>query len=433
MKQVLILFCFCISLSTMAQQQAGPIREAMANYDYETALGLISKETPTPQLTFQKAQALRGLNRYREALEAFREVVAGEPENLRAIIEMAECCKLSGRFTEGLKSYEQALALTPENKYLQLQRISLLCIMEQYAQARRFCHEVMANDSSTAVMRLMAQAQEGLMRPDSALYYYKTIVEKEPHDYLSVAKLANLHINTNAPQEAITVTEKYREKDSTNIYVNRQNAQAYCLTKDYRKAIDRYEYLVNQGDSTRMTSYYLGMSYYAIEDYYGAHDFLRIAYKYDPKNINVLYYLGRACAKTSWKKEGVAMLNEAINLAIPSDSIMINLYNGLADCCYYASMYKEQVEAYKEIYKYNPRKKIMLYTIGAAYQDYLKDNKNAEKYLELFLKTKPKGEGEDPKMEKGTLVLGEMTHYTVAERRLNTIRKEQFFKEGQKE
>lgn len=179
-----------------------------------------------------------------------------------------------------------------------------------------------------------------------------------------------------------------------------------------------------------MTCYYLGMSYYAIEDYYGAHDFLRIALKYDPKNINVLYYLGRACAKTSWKKEGVGMLNEAINLAIPSDSVMINLYNGLIDCCNLAGMYKDQAEAYKELYKYNPRRHTILYNIGSIYQDYIGDPKNAQRYLEMFMKTKPKTSASAPQMEEGTLVLNESNFYNAAERRLEAIRKEDFFRRG---
>lgn len=429
MKRFLFLFILAFGVS-LAAQQTDPIREAMANYDYETALSLITQKEPASQLTFQKAQALRGLNRYNEALEAFRQVVAQEPENIRAILDMAECYKIAGRFNESLNGYKQALALKPENKYAQLQYISMLCVTEQYPQAGRICHEVMANDSSTAVIRLMAQAQEGMMRSDSVLYYYKVIVEKEPHDYLSVAKLANLYINLNQPQEAIALTEKYREKNSANIYVNRQNAQAYCLIKDYQKAIDRYEQLVEQGDSTRMTCYYLGMSYYAIEDYYGAHDFLRIAQKYDPKNINVLYYLGRACAKTSWKKEGVGMLNEAINLAIPSDSVMTNLYNGLIDCCNLAGMYREQVDAYKELYKYNSQKHTILYNIGAVYQDYIGDIKNARHYLDLFVKTKPKTNAPASQMEGETPVLNESNFYNAAERRLEAIRKDEFFRKG---
>lgn len=38
------------------------------------------------------------------------------------------------------------------------------------------------------------------------------------------------------------------------------------------------------------------------------HDLLERALKDDNTNINVLYYLGRACSKTSWKEDGVTYL-----------------------------------------------------------------------------------------------------------------------------
>ena len=117
--------------------------------------------------------------------------------------------------------------------------------------------------------------------------------------------------------------------------------------QDYPTAIRRYQYLVNQGDSTFHTCYYLGISYYAIERYYEAHDFLEAARKYDPENVNLLYYLGRSCAKTSWKKQGVEYLEQAINLSIPKDSSMVRLYIGMTDCYKMAQMYKEQLASIK--------------------------------------------------------------------------------------
>ena len=42
-------------------QHTDPIQEAMANYDYETALSLIAQKKTTPPLLLQKGKALRGL------------------------------------------------------------------------------------------------------------------------------------------------------------------------------------------------------------------------------------------------------------------------------------------------------------------------------------------------------------------------------------
>ena len=65
----------------------------MANYDYETALTLIDKETPTIPLLYQKGKALKSLGNNREALQVYEEVILQDSLNPRAYIEAAECCK----------------------------------------------------------------------------------------------------------------------------------------------------------------------------------------------------------------------------------------------------------------------------------------------------------------------------------------------------
>lgn len=131
------------------------------------------------------------------------------------------------------------------------------------------------------------------------------------------------------PEYAIQATERYRERDSTNLIVNQQNALAYCHAEQYPTAIKRYEKLCQQGDSSTQTLYYLGVSYYADEYYYEAHACFSKLQKEMEENPNLLYYLGRCCAKTSWKKEGIEHLEKAIELTIPKDSTMIRLYQRL--------------------------------------------------------------------------------------------------------
>lgn len=429
MKHILV-FLFCLYAIGTCAQQRNSIQEAMSNYDYEKAIELIGREKITPILLYQKAIALKGLNRYFEATNVLLQILEKEPENQRITLELAECYKQTGKFNEALKCYERILSNNPESKYSHIQVITILNIIERFADAKKTCLDLMQRDSSAVSLRLMAQTYLGLNRPLEAIDCYEKIIKLEPNDNASVARLANLYIKLNDFGSAIQVTETYRKTDPSNLYVNRQNAQAYCLLKDYDNAIQRYSYLVNQGDSSMHTCYYLGMSYYAKEKFYDAHDYLRTAYKYEPQNINVLYYLGRACAKTSWKKEGVQLLEEAINLTIPSDSVLTNLYNGLVDCTKLAGMFHKQIEAYRELYKLNPQKHTLLYNIGAAYQDYLKDNKNAVRYLERFLKTKPKDLMDDTASEEGDIVLTESTYYKAAERRLQAIQKDEFFRRG---
>ena len=92
MKRIIILFFLCYTIPLIAQH-TDPIQEAMANYDYETALSLIAQKKSTPPLLLQKGKALRGLGLTTEALATYQEIICNDTTNTRAFIEAAECCR----------------------------------------------------------------------------------------------------------------------------------------------------------------------------------------------------------------------------------------------------------------------------------------------------------------------------------------------------
>lgn len=436
MKRIIFLFLLCPATLLMAQH-TDRIQEAMANYDYETALSLIATKKPTTPLLLQKGKALRSLGFNTEALSTYQEIIANDTTNTRAFIEAAECCRTLAKSNQALEYYERALDLNPENKYVRIQYINLLLSLQKFRDALGESSLMTEKDSSAIALHLQAQSFEGMGEPLPAAGCYYNIQEKYPSDYLAAAKLGAINIAGSYFDEAIEATEKYRQIDTTNIAVNRQNALAYCLKQDYPTAIRRYEYLVNQGDSSFHTCYYLGISYYAVEKYYEAHDLLDVARKYDPENVNLLYYLGRACAKTSWKKQGVEYLERAIDLSIPKDSSMTRLYIGMTDCYKMAQMYKEQLASMKERYqKYDRQNHKLLYDMAHLSFSALKDKKSTERYLEAFLKTRPKDDKiEQAKLnEKGELFLGMANYYNAAANWLKDLRSKQkiedFFQNG---
>lgn len=435
MRRLLISLYLCACCALAMAQQVSAIQEAMADYNYEAALSLINKAPPTTALLYQKGKALKGLGNNLEALKVHMQIVVQDSLNPRAYIEAAECCKSLAKYKQALGYYQKALDLSPDNKYVRIQYINLLLNQQQYSEALGESSLLTEKDSSAIVLHLQAQSFEGLNDFLPASGCYTIIQDKYPEDYLAAAKLGSFFIAGEYYDEAIQATEKYRLIDTTNVAVNRQNALAYCLKKDYKTAIKRYEYLVNQGDSSFHTCYYLGISYYAKEDYYGARDMLEIARKYDPQNVNLLYYLGRSCSKTSWKEQGVAYLEKAIELSIPKDSAMARLYIGMADCYKMAFMYKEQLKTIKERYqKYERQNHKLLYDLAYIYYYRLKDTPNTIHCLEAFLKTRPKEKKEEqPEIDdQGNIILGKTNYYNAAEAWLKSIREqkktEDFFK-----
>lgn len=435
MKQF-ILFLLLGTCNTLFAQHTKLIQEAMNNYDYEKAIMLIDKEQPTTELLFQKGKALKSLGRNTEALHTFRQIIAGDSLNQRAFIEVAECCKQSAKYQDALKYYQKAIDIHPDNKYVRIQYISLLCNLQQYEEAFGESSVLAETDSSAVILHLQAQSLEGRTGfLDAALGCYHVIQDKYPDDYLAAAKLGQIYNAMQFYEYAIEATEKYRDTDTTNVVVNRQNAQAYCLLGDYPMAIKRYEYLVGQRDSSFHTYYYLGVSYYATEKFYEAHDMLEIARKYDPENVNLLYYLGRACAKTSWKRQGIEYLETAIDLSLPKDSTMTRLYKGLRDCCRLGREPAKAIQAAKDQYKYDKTNHKLLYDIAIDYL-FMKDNKNATHYLEAFLKTRPKDTKETAIEinKKGEVEVNMEYYYRSAMETLKKLKQkakeEDFFKNG---
>ncbi len=121
--------------------------------------------------------------------------------------------------------------------------------MKRYRESLKESNLLAERDSSAYVLHLRAESMGQVYDNTEIMHVidaYLDIQKRYPNDYLSAAKLGNIYVAGHQYEDAISITEKYRSIDSTNVLVNRINAQAYCLNKDYPKAIERYEQLLQE-------------------------------------------------------------------------------------------------------------------------------------------------------------------------------------------
>lgn len=428
MKRIILFFVFLghILATTAQSPVSNDIREAMNNYDYEAALQLMEKTPSSIPLLYLKGKALKELGRNNEALNVFNQLTKQDSLNPRAYIEAGECYKTLGKFQPALLCYKRVLDLKPDHKYARIQYISQLLNLQKYQEALGESTALAEQDSSATILHLKAQSLEGLYSdPNIQIGAYMEIHERYPDDYLAASKLASLYIRNNYYDYAIETCEAYRKTDTTNATVNRLEAQAYCLNQKYQKALERYQPLLAQGDSSFYNCYYAGISHYALNQPYEAHDLLEAARKHAPDHIDLLYYLGKACSKTLWKKKGMEYMEDAIRLVFPQDSVVARLYGGLADCCREAAEPRKQIKALMQQYKYNPQAHYVLYKAAFVSFYHLKDLESTEKYLEAYLKTRPKESKDQPQemTEEGDIVINENNRYNAAEAWLQDLRK----------
>ena len=269
----------------------------------------------------------------------------------------------------------------------------------------------------------------------NAFFAYNIAYRRDSLDGHTVAQIAAIFNDNQQWADAIDITEVYRLTDNKNIDVNRQNAKAYCMIKNYSKAVERYEDLKASGDRSFTTLYYLGISHYGKEWYHEAQKNLLAAEKIRPSysaDVNILYYLAKSCSHTSKQEEAVKFMKEAIELTTPTDSVMTRLYEGLVDC--YGRWQEgdpyEKIEVMKKTYTLS-KKYILFFRIAEVYYNQ-QDFVNATHYYEKFISMVPKEKRitTDDNNDSSTALT---RLYQVAERKLKLMNEETFFRYGVKE
>ena len=375
------------------------------------------------------------MNRYAEALKEWNSLLKEDSTNTKVLIELAECYRLTNRSDRASLCYAKAISLQPENKFFRQQHIRALLATEDYEAARDASHAWLERDTVSATgYKFLGMAYEGMVMNDPeslqlAFMAYNAAYRRDSLDAQTVAHIAAIFNNNNQFADAVSVTETYRLTDTLNVDVNRQNAKAYCMLKEYKTAVSRYEALKAMGDRSFTTLYYLGISQYCDNWPYGARDNLLKAHEKSPNDVNVLYYLAKSCARSSWKADGVMYMKMALDIATPKDSLIASLYDGLVECYRFypkADPY-ERIDAIKKLYSLN-KKYTLLYRIADIY-DRQKDYANAVHYYEKYMALVPKDK-QVALDDEGKPLPDVDTMYQKARRRVEKIKAEDFFRNG---
>ena len=92
MKTFVTLLLCIIPVSLFAQVN-NEILRAMDNYDYETVITLIEPDCEDSLLLVTKAQALKAMNRYPQAIGVLNSLILKDSTNTKVLIDLAECYK----------------------------------------------------------------------------------------------------------------------------------------------------------------------------------------------------------------------------------------------------------------------------------------------------------------------------------------------------
>ena len=218
------------------------------------------------------------------------------------------------------------------------------------------------------------------------MYWASQLLKHYPMDGEVVAGLALAYARDNQPQKGIVCAALYTLKDSTNILVNRAEAEAWLLNGDYSMAGKLYQRLLQQGDSTFSTLYSAGMCYTKTDSLERAYQCLKSAlWLSGMKHSGAAWRLGVVSIDTKRYEEGLGYLSLALELMRPDTTAMRAITLSQGEGYYLTEHYVEAVAAWKEHLTYNPTSIATYYNIANAYAYLLNDNKQAVSYYRQFL------------------------------------------------
>ena len=218
------------------------------------------------------------------------------------------------------------------------------------------------------------------------MYWASQLLKHYPMDGEVVAGLALAYARDNQPQKGIVCAALYTLKDSTNILVNRAEAEAWLLNGDYSMAGKLYQRLLQQGDSTFSTLYSAGMCYTKTDSLERAYQCLKSAlWLSGMKHSGAAWRLGVVSIDTKRYEEGLGYLSLALELMRPDTTAMRAITLSQGEGYYLTEHYVEAVAAWKEHLTYNPTSIATYYNVANAYAYLLKDKEQAMTYYQQFL------------------------------------------------
>ena len=274
---------------------------------------------------------------------------------------------------------------------------------------------LLPNDSLTVGdMRLRYDNFASLANLDSLFFWGDQILRRDPYDIslildytprLNKGRTSDLGGKMSYPEKVISICEKYRERDSTHILVNRQLAEAYYNIGNYDLALPVLKQLEAVGDTCFGTLYTLGLTYQRMGDDSTAYDYLsRATAISNDTNPYCLFTLGIVCNRIGFGAEALSYLEMAKERMMPDRRTLFRLHQELADAFKQKGEYDFQLEELQECMRLADEKDVneLTYQMGQCYFQLKQRDKARECYTKFLEATKNKEYNDKIKSMRGS-------------------------------
>lgn len=214
------------------------------------------------------AMSLFKERKYKEAIEAFRLILANEPDNAEIYNNLAVACSCTGDFEHAENYYTKAISLDPQlaQAYINLSDLYYKAgdLPSALGTLQRGSYEL---EDNLAIAHLLARVYIEDGRWEDAIVELERVLDGEPENYDAYYDLGHVCFELGDYEGAISNFETVLQYKENNELLYYALAQAYEANNEIDKAISNYLKAIAVNDKFTLAYKKVGILFLARNDY----------------------------------------------------------------------------------------------------------------------------------------------------------------------
>ncbi|WP_025144564.1 tetratricopeptide repeat protein [Pedobacter jeongneungensis] len=323
--------------------------------------------------------------RYADAAQYLKSIYGEELNDFKTLSQIGYCFLMAGNNVEAEKFYSKAYALQPQNLPILFSLGSINNKRGNSEKAKKYYGEIIKIDSNNFnVYKLLANLYS-LPTDSMKLIYLLKANSINPLEGDVAADLAEVHSAYQQYEKAYNVLDIAIKGDSDNLFLQRAKLPIANQLKKYAEVIASGEKLLKDGADAGVIKD-VAKAYYYTKKYQKAINLFKLLEVQAMQNEATLYYTSLSYRALKNYAQAAAYTQKTIDEAISPNTSSYYSLLGL--------VYEEnnQLSMANAAYKKGLQFKVvpaLYYRMAVFYDTRLKQGKNALKYYNLYLKSKP--------------------------------------------
>lgn len=304
----------------------------------------------------QLARSLKQQYRFDAAAETLAGILAPGQMDPEVLGELADCHFQSGNSEDAASLYGVLQQLVPNHLGYRMRYLTLAYRAKAYQEVVEAGRDLLQQDSLLQAVTLVGDAFGQMNQPDSALAYYRPALRRYPEKASLVVKVVDVLLRKKDYRPALKECIAYLERDPENVPVRQLQGMTYYLLGQFDQSSKVFWSLVEDGDDSYATHYYLGYSYKELKQSHNAVPELQAAWQIDSSSVTLALDIGTELAKYSRNPEEEVMpwYDRAQKLLHPSLEQLYYSYKGRGDVFFERQEWKKAIAEYRQAQLYKP-------------------------------------------------------------------------------